>query len=846
MIFRVDLARASPPCIRWSGAAFADGLDHQEGMLILESLSICHSFLVKRIAIENVAAILTHRHWQCNRQFIKEILGKFLHVLKIDLQHYMPIKRLRAFLMICDDEHLPELELPRTWCKRHFIQAGAWISLFRAISPELQVNDLAYKAATDPQLLPCEWKNGCIECLITEADCLALRTISPWAAKIPSCMSQYGNQHQLNPRLLRYKGLLSYFIQDGRAQRGFRMNDILEFAWLLGFNSVKWPRAVGLAYKLLGNCVAPIHARIVNGWIATNWLKHDFCFQNLWDEYRNFDESLSRLGDFFFSQNDEWIWWAPPSANLDIQPITTHSVQVTVCADNRRFDCEVPFEHGLTMKQILSALYPCDWSKVHFAMHGGQRLQDVCLGSFGITIFDVRILIEGIGWIQISPFQPVRHVIEKVRTQRGFDISSFQLHIDGREVDRGMMIAALLPSNLFYLCDACGQRFVSFLTPSVKRQRSATGQFLPQPIVLPGGLNQPIAVVISISHSTGSDCICLTIEKDCGLSYLQVLKIALQDFTRPINFELVCPGGHHEDICVGSFQVRTFDFDFEVAPFGVETFSLFDRLGDVINRISLKHYGRLIDMTLLCNGQNCDHGQRLGTTNDSHCFRIDPIEGWHNANPGNNEAVPIPPVSSSYKVCVHQSSGCVEFTGMLESQHTFQEVVDAVVPCGSCIKWYIVENGNEDAVNETLGSSIALSSFEIFAFDVPIVVEPHGIFFFPPFADLNDLLRKVSNERYGGLANLAVRVNNIVQDMTTYVIVANQIGVIRTQLFQGFGGSPVHSKLPTLLVQHGVPQDSSGERATNLIEVWGVKNRHWQCRILGLRLSNRPLQKSFN
>ena len=36
---------------------------------------------------------------------------------------------------------------------------------------------------------------------------------------------------------------------------------------------MKWPRDVSLAYKLLGNCVAPIHARIVNGWITTHWFK---------------------------------------------------------------------------------------------------------------------------------------------------------------------------------------------------------------------------------------------------------------------------------------------------------------------------------------------------------------------------------------------------------------------------------------------------------------------------------------------------------------------------------------------------------------------------------------------
>ena len=601
------------------------------------------------------------------------------------------------------------------------------------------------------------------------------------------------------------------------------MIDTLEFAWLLCFQNVTWPRDVGLAYKILGNCVAPIQARIVNGWITTHWLKQSFSFRDLWDEYRKFDESISKLADFLFFQNAEWIWWASPSGTYDLLPIATEYIQIIVFAANQRFECKVPFVNGLTNRQILAALYPCNWNKIPLAFHGGQRLRDICLDSFSIAIFDTRLLIEGIGWIQISPFQPVRLIIEKVLQQSGLDISSFQIGVGDRDVDHSLMIAALLPSNLFYISDAFGQRFVNFLTPSVKRQKGPSGNFLPQPIMLLGCLINPIAVRIQISHSTGSECFCVTLEKDCGLSYLQVLKIALQDFSRPIDFELICPEGHHDDICKGPFQVRTFDFEFVIAPYGTERFSLFDRLRDVINRISLKHFGHLIDMILLCNEQNCDLGQLLGKAIDTHSYRISPIECGPHVHLANEVEGSIPPVSSLYKVKVHQTSGCVSFERMFETQPTFQEVVDAILPCGKKLKWNLVDANSGDGVNETSLYSKAPFEFETFAFDIPIVVEPLGIFFFPPFASLSDLLRKVSFEKYGGLANLAVRVNNAVLDMATFIIVASQRGVIRTQLFQGFGGSPVRGKLQTLLVQHGVPQDCSGERAANLIEVCGVK-----------------------
>ena len=585
---------------------------------------------------------------------------------------------------------------------------------------------------------------------------------------------------------------------------------------------MSWPRDLRLAYKVLGNCVSPIPARIVNGWIMTFWLKMPFSFQSLWDEFRLFDESISKLGDFLFFQNDEWIWWDAPSRSRNLQPINADYIQVSVFADNRRFDCKVPFVHGLTFRQILAALYPCNWNYVPIAIQGGHCLQDVCVGGFYVVIQDIRLHIEGIGWVQVSPFQPVRHIADKVKRLKGLDISSLQIGVNGREVDPSMMIAALLPCNFFYTLDDFGQRFVNFLTPSVKRNKNPSGQFLPQPVVLLCGLIHPCTVRIQIVHSTGSECICLTIEEECGLSYLQVLKLALQDFSRPINFEMICPAGQSGDVCRGSFQVQLVDIEFVIEPYGTEKFSHFDRLSDVINRVCLKHFGHLTDLILLCNEHRCDLDQRLGTTIDTHCFRIKtPDPGpTVSINSGLTSDVSFP--QCLYKVKVHQTSGSVNFDGTFDSQSSFQEVVDSILPHGKKIKWKLIQTCS-DGIADILHSSKATTEFEIFAFDIPVVVEPLGIFFLPPFASLSDLLRKVSLEKYGGVANLAVRVNNVVLDMTTFVISANQQGVIRTQLFQGFGGSPVRNKLQTLLVQHGVPQDASGERANHLIEACGQK-----------------------
>ena len=49
---------------------------------------------------------------------------------------------------------------------------------------------------------------------------------------------------------------------DCRTAKGLRLIDPLEFAWVLGFDSMVWPKNPRTSYRILGNCVAPIMAKI--------------------------------------------------------------------------------------------------------------------------------------------------------------------------------------------------------------------------------------------------------------------------------------------------------------------------------------------------------------------------------------------------------------------------------------------------------------------------------------------------------------------------------------------------------------------------------------------------------
>lgn len=93
-------------------------------------------------------------------------------------------------------------------------------------------------------------------------------------------------QYLLCPPLLKSTSLLSFCMEDGRAPMGLPLADALQYAWLMGWGSLRWPRCLRTSYKLLGNCVAPIHTKIVTvavgfrsiGWI--NLATSNFCGMN--------------------------------------------------------------------------------------------------------------------------------------------------------------------------------------------------------------------------------------------------------------------------------------------------------------------------------------------------------------------------------------------------------------------------------------------------------------------------------------------------------------------------------------------------------------------------------------
>ena len=118
-LFRVLYAVASPPCVSWSGATFAAGLDQEDGILFGEILIIAFRLHICKFALENVCAILGHKHWKILSRLIEEVMQKHLTILKLDLSMFSPLRRLRAFFFVDDSQEVIEIVPRKTWLHSH-------------------------------------------------------------------------------------------------------------------------------------------------------------------------------------------------------------------------------------------------------------------------------------------------------------------------------------------------------------------------------------------------------------------------------------------------------------------------------------------------------------------------------------------------------------------------------------------------------------------------------------------------------------------------------------------------------------------------------------------------------
>ena len=56
-----------------------------------------------------------------------------------------------------------------------------------------------------------------------------------------------------------------------------------------------------------------------------------------------------------------------------------------------------------------------------------MSLNSICHGNFAVTTCDICIFVDGIGWVQILPLEPVNALFQAIWSQKAIDVSAFRL-----------------------------------------------------------------------------------------------------------------------------------------------------------------------------------------------------------------------------------------------------------------------------------------------------------------------------------------------------------------------------------------------------------------------------------
>ena len=255
----------SSPCVSWSAAGFAAGLDSEEGILFLRSLGLLNLIRPLVSVGENVAAIVGHQHFPIIQEVHGVLTGRSLSVRILSLQDWVPMERRRAFIFdgVESAEKVVSGYLPADPRKAVKANISDEIGLRSASVPEEAVEVLK-----EYELLPSSLKRR-LRVGFTRNDVLLARIEY---GCLPVVMASYRRQHQLPRRLLAEKGLFTFLVRDEDEEYP-RYLDFFEAARFMGFGlQLVLPLDDLHAMHAIGNAVAPIQAvEVLNRVVGKVW-----------------------------------------------------------------------------------------------------------------------------------------------------------------------------------------------------------------------------------------------------------------------------------------------------------------------------------------------------------------------------------------------------------------------------------------------------------------------------------------------------------------------------------------------------------------------------------------------
>ena len=255
----VDLIIGSPSCQSWSGGGSQMGLAHVNGRHFLSFIKMCSSLLPRCFGFENVRGLMRHSHWSILERIITQV-GYREAFLRCEEPPIVPLQRERtlAIFVRADFDISPSVILCRMYLS---VPVPRTLSSWQCLHPQDSTSGCNWIFLDNNQLdivfsaefLPI-WMRGKSMQHVQIADFRILTADS----KMGPIMASYGISLDFSMSTLASKGWYGQIIEsEGR----FRLLHPGEIASAMGFGcGIILPLDPAFAYKVLGNCIIPVHA----------------------------------------------------------------------------------------------------------------------------------------------------------------------------------------------------------------------------------------------------------------------------------------------------------------------------------------------------------------------------------------------------------------------------------------------------------------------------------------------------------------------------------------------------------------------------------------------------------
>eukprot|EP00438_Fugacium_kawagutii_P012400 Skav215505 [mRNA] locus=scaffold165:950597:955276:- [translate_table: standard] len=262
----IDVLTLSAPCPPWSGAARAQGLSSDIGMLLPIGILIARIFRPTMILVEQVQGFSTHKHRLHCVACFKHIGYTLKWHRVVDSADFGGARRAR-WLAVAVRQHAPTLPDVRftMWPTITQLSPQTLGAIFQDPCPDhelMQLSDEVIAIACDPNMFPAFLKHKAV----TPASVGNLRVRSTGADQVAATfMSMYGAQHRLDGDTLREKGYMGHFLQMGTHDSSmFRYFHPAEVAMIhLVTDRIFVDRDCHLAWSHMGNQISQPHAMLL-------------------------------------------------------------------------------------------------------------------------------------------------------------------------------------------------------------------------------------------------------------------------------------------------------------------------------------------------------------------------------------------------------------------------------------------------------------------------------------------------------------------------------------------------------------------------------------------------------